>query len=310
MRALDNIQRFIVGWKFPVLMIATLFFLVLFMGVILLIPDSSGTAGAFAEDFKIWCFGYDPATGEMEWGYVWMFLIQPFLLIGILLLIWGKPLKEVLSTAPSKIGRYVGLALGFVCCFGVSLVLLVDPGPQAVTDLSFPADRIRTSHVPASFTLTNQEGEAVSLEALQGRVVLVTAVYARCGYTCPMILAQTRRVIEALSPEERDALTVVAITLDPEHDTPDVLKKLTQGQKVEAPFFNALTGEPGYVNRVLDQYGFARSLDPETGIIDHTNLFILIDRKGRIAYRFSLGQRQEAWLLDALHVLIKEDLQA
>ena len=61
------------------------------------------------------------------------------------------------------------------------------------------------------------------------------------------------------------------------------------------------------MNEVLDHYGFSRTKNLETGIIDHTNLFILVDRAGKIAFRFSLGEVQEAWLEDALRLLIAED---
>lgn len=294
------------GWRFPVVMISMLVFTMLLLVSVLLIPESASAASAFAEDFKVWCFGYDPTTGEMEWAYVWMFLIQPFFLIGLMLLVWFKPLKEVASQALLKMVPYVAVAFVVVCSMGASFTLLVDSENAPVDPTAFPAERIRTHHTPAPFALTNQDGDTVSLASLQGRVVLITAVYATCGYTCPMILAQTKRAVSQLAEEEKEDLTIIAITLDPEHDTPEVLKRLTNAQEVEAPFFNTLTGSPTDVNEILDRYGFSRSRDPETGIIDHVNLMILIDRGGLIAYRFSLGEQQEHWLTEALHYLIEE----
>jgi protein SCO1/2 len=46
--------------------------------------------------------------------------------------------------------------------------------------------------------------------------------------------------------------------------------------------------------------------DTDTGLIDHANLFILIDREGRVAYRFTLGERQQDWLGNALRLLLGE----
>ena len=43
-----------------------------------------------------------------------------------------------------------------------------------------------------------------------------------------------------------------------------------------------------------------------TRMIDHANLFLLLDREGRIAYRLSLGDQQERWLVTALQVLLRE----
>jgi len=50
----------------------------------------------------------------------------------------------------------------------------------------------------------------------------------------------------------------------------------------------------------------ARQRDPKTGVIDHSNLFILVDRQGRVSYRLTLGSRQQQWLISALQVLLAE----
>jgi protein SCO1 len=52
--------------------------------------------------------------------------------------------------------------------------------------------------------------------------------------------------------------------------------------------------------------GIERVRNAETGLIDHANLFLVIDRQGRVAYRFTLGDRQEQWLVSALRLLLAE----
>lgn len=306
MSAFGSTQRFISGWQFPVLLISIVTFLLLFMLAMLFMPDSAGAASAFAEDFRVWCFGYDPATGTMEWGYVFMFLVQPFILISIIIGVWAGPLREILSQAPAKVLPYVGGSLGLVIVLAAGLVGMAS-APQADPETAaFPADRLRTTHATAPFALTNQLGEPVNIEELRGRVVVVTAVYASCSYTCPILLMQTKRSVDALTPAEQEDLTVIAITLDPEHDRPEILRQLMNNHGVSAPRFNALTGDPAYVNRVLDRYGFTRSRRPDSDIIDHANLILVVDRSGRIAYRFSLGPLQERWMTDALRLLLDE----
>ncbi len=273
----------------------------------LLIPESAGLAAQFAEDFKVWCFGYDPATGELEWGYVWMLFIQPILLIGITLLVWWRPLQEARSVSSTRFGPYIGISFLIACGLGLGLVSIGDFDKLSATGApTFPGERIRTHHIPLPFTLVNQDGREIN-PIQSEKVVLITGVYASCGYTCPLILAQTKRVLDKLSEAEKEELLIVAITLDPDRDTPEVLKAMTEAQRLTSPLFNAVTGNPDNVNEILDRYGFARTRDPETGIIDHTNLFILIDRAGKIAFRFSLGEIQEDWLEKALHLVIAED---
>jgi protein SCO1/2 len=145
----------------------------------------------------------------------------------------------------------------------------------------------------------------VDLAALRGQVVILTAVYASCPHTCPQILTQAKRAIASLSDEERESLRIVAVTLDPAKDTPEALADLATRHGLDAPLYNLVTGEPAEVEAVLDSMGIARERDPQTGIIDHANLVLLLDRDGRIAYRLTLG-RQERWLVSALRVLVKE----
>jgi cytochrome oxidase Cu insertion factor (SCO1/SenC/PrrC family) len=119
-------------------------------------------------------------------------------------------------------------------------------------------------------------------------------------------MAQAKAAVAALTQEQRRDLTIVGITLDPENDTTERLADMAQGQEVTAPLFNFVTGEPAKVERVLDLLAVQRQRDPETGVIDHSNLFILVDRLGRVAYRLTLGKQQQRWLISALQVLLAE----
>ncbi len=121
-----------------------------------------------------------------------------------------------------------------------------------------------------------------------------------------MIFAQLRKVTETLSPGQLRELTIAAITLDPERDDVKRLAQISEAQKLALPTYHLLTGSSTSVNKVLDDYGFMRKTDPETGEIDHNNLFIVIDRGGRVAYTFTLGEIQQAWLIEALHKLLAE----
>ena len=170
----------------------------------------------------------------------------------------------------------------------------------------FPAESLRTNYGLPSFSLTNQSGRGVTPEQFKGRVVLITAIYSTCGETCPLIIDQIKRATKAITNEERSDLTILVITLDPEHDTPQVLGRMAKAHDIKAPFFNLLSGAPAEVNSVLDRLGFARQRVPQTGSIAHANLFLLVDRQGKLAYRFTLGDEQEAWMTQTIRQLIKE----
>lgn len=302
--ALETLSRLLIGWRFPAFVLFVLLFADALTVAILLIPSSNTALGAFAEEFKIWCFGYDPSTGTLEWSYVWMLLIELLVLAGVVLVVWWRPLRQVFPR-PRKLVSPAVAALSLVAASAVAFGT-IRPSRTDNGEIPFPAERIRTAFPAPDFSLINQDGSVVSLSRLRGRVVMITGVYSTCGYTCPTLMREARQAIMALTPQEQKDLTVVAITLDPERDTPRELARMAQFHRVSAPLFNLVTGDPATVHRTLDALSISRVRNTKTGVIDHANVFILVDRGGRIAYRLALGPRQRQWLPSALRVLLRE----
>jgi len=302
-----RVERFMAGWQFPAFVLSLLVLYKLLLLGLLLIPSSNEALGAFAEEFRIWCFGYDPATGRLEMGYVLTMLLEPIVLGAVVLVVWWSPLTAVVHHRPRALWAPIAAALTLVSVAGAAMIGMYRP--TAVVDSAdkpFPAAALRT-HLPApQFRLTNQDGQPVSLSDFAGRVVMVTASYSTCGHTCPRILAQARSVVGALTADELRDFRVLSVTLDPERDTAEHLAMFARGQTLPTPTYHLLTGAVDTVNGVLDRLSVARSRNPETGVIEHANLFILVDRQGRIAYRFTLGETQERWLKEALHLLLRE----
>jgi protein SCO1/2 len=298
--AIGTLQRFMTGGSFP----AFVLWLVLFYELLLLWLLTAPTgSSAFVDEFRVWCLGYDPATGRSQWSYVMAMTVPQALLAGAVALLWWPPLRAM-CRRPVAMARHAGAAAALVAVAAAGFAALV--GEPASGELPFPAEALRTAHPAPDLLLTNQLQEPVDLSALRGKVVMLTAVYASCPHTCPLVLAQSKRAVAALTPEEREELRVVAVTLDPERDSPEVLAQVARIQHMSAPLYNLVTGDAEAVERVLDAMGVARHRDPETGLIDHTSLFILVDRDGKVAYRLGLGDRQERWLVSALRVLLRE----
>ena len=75
-----------------------------------------------------------------------------------------------------------------------------------------------------NFTATDQNGDVYSFEDEAEGVVVVSFIFTRCPDVCP-ILTQLLIAVEAeLTAEERADVTFVSISVDPEYDTPEVLK--------------------------------------------------------------------------------------
>lgn len=139
------------------------------------------------------------------------------------------------------------------------------------------------------FSLTSQDGKPVALAALRGKVVAVTFIYAGCPDICPLLTEKMAQVQDELGANFGTKITFVSITLDPEHDTVEVLKQYAQlfGSKPEGWAF--LTGPSEAIRDVAHRYGvfFSRNQD---GSIDHTQLTTLIDVDGQMRVQY-LGAR-------------------
>ena len=163
--------------------------------------------------------------------------------------------------------------------------------------LPFPAGRIRTAFAMPQFTLTDHTGNAVSIADYKGRVVLLTAVYSSCATTCPLILMQIRKALAQLSPAEHKDVAVIAISLNPAVDTRALRAATVEMYCGGKPWdVHFVSGESADVNVLLDKLQVTRTVNPQTGQIEHANLFFILDREGKIAYRLSLSQQQEPWL--------------
>ena len=301
--AFNRIQGFFEGGGFPVFALCLIVFYQLLLLALLLMPAGETGLAAFADEFRVWCFGYDPATGRLQWGYVVGMMTPPLMLGAILVLVWFEPLRTLLRHPAALVAPAGAAALLVAGAAGAFSVL----GSTLDRDeLPFPAEALRTAHHPPELRLTNQVGERVDLGQLRGKVVMLTGVYASCPHTCPLILAQAKRAIGELAPEEQADLRVVAVTMDPEHDSSEVLAELAGMHGMETPLYNLVTGDANEVERILDAMGITRKRDPKTGVIDHANLFLLVDRDGEVAYRLTLGELQERWLVSALKLLLRE----
>jgi protein SCO1/2 len=218
--------------------------------------------------------------------------------------IWSDTFREALAR-PRQSVPWAVAGLGVVFASAVAMAAM-QPETRPQGELPFPADSLRTELRAPEVKLTNHRGQPVDLSELRGKVVVVTAVYASCGFTCPTILQQAKASLEELTPEERADVVVLGISLDAAHDSPEVLARLAEGQQLTGDGWHLLTGEPAVVEQTLLDLGFSWTKDPETGRIDHANLFMVVDRDGRIAYRLGLGERQQRWLVSALKTLLLE----
>jgi protein SCO1/2 len=141
----------------------------------------------------------------------------------------------------------------------------------------------------ADFTLTTQDGGRLSLKDLRGKVVAVTFIYTGCADTCPLLTAKLAAIGGRLGTAVGRTVQFVAISVDPERDTPDILKHYAGRHGVDARGWAFLTGSPLEVREVARRYGVYYR-QSERGDVDHTFLTSLIDQRGILRVQY-LGVR-------------------
>ena len=308
----DAVRRFLTGTGLTVFVGTTTLVYEAFLLLIIASPPNWGAWGAFSEEFKIWCFSYDPRTGGMEWMAVAVMLAEPLFIVGLLIGMgrWCRPAASALSKPGS---RHLGSALAGFCLGTLAIGGLYAygrPSEGGQPPPPFPGERIRTQLLPPAFTLDDHQGRPVSSpKAGGGRVTLVTGVYALCSTTCPEILLQIKDLIAGLSPDRRARLDVLALSLNPDYDTTELMARIAEGYSLPYPQFRYANGGTRVMIPLLRDFQFAARRNPATGLVDHANLFILIDANGRIAYRFNLDQRHRPWLIAAVESLTDEAIE-
>ena len=139
------------------------------------------------------------------------------------------------------------------------------------------------------FVLLDQDGFRFTPAELRGKVSVVTFIYATCTDTCPLLTAKMASLQKPLGADFGTRVRFVSITVDPQVDTPAVLKSYATAHGANLAGWSFLTGSSAAIDNVVRSYGaFAKRT--ERGGVDHLFLTSLIDRQGRIRVQY-LGYR-------------------
>jgi protein SCO1/2 len=147
--------------------------------------------------------------------------------------------------------------------------------------------------VGGPFHLEDQNGKPVSDEDMKGRPFLVFFGFAHCPDVCPTTLFEMSEVIRQLG-KDADRIGALFITVDPERDTPAVLKDYLSSFD---PHLRGLSGDPAAINAAIKAYRvYAKKIPLEGGdyTMDHTAVVYLMDKDGHFVAPFNLKRSPEA----------------
>jgi protein SCO1 len=176
------------------------------------------------------------------------------------------------------------VALALLILASLVLVQLYDARDPAAQEQALP----KIAPAP-DFTLTSQDGAPVKLADYRGKVVAVTFIFTLCAETCPVLTPMMSFVQDQLGNDFGEKIRFVSITVDPERDTPEVLKDYAQAFGANLSGWAFLTGTPDAIRDLTRRYGVFAS-KTASGSIDHTFLTSIIDQRGILRVQY-LGVR-------------------
>jgi protein SCO1/2 len=132
------------------------------------------------------------------------------------------------------------------------------------------------------FTLTNQDGEPVTLSRFAGKVVAVSFMYTSCHSPdfCFRLTNNFGLLQRRFGSRLGRDLVLLTITFDPVHDQPEVLARYGATWKADSRGWHLLTGPAPDVRRICRTFGM--NAWPDMGMITHDLRTAVIDREGRL----------------------------
>ncbi len=154
-----------------------------------------------------------------------------------------------------------------------------------------------SQHYIPDFTFTNQEDKPVGKAEMEGKITIVDFFFTSCPSICPKMSAEMERVNDMFRDEPM--VRIMSISIDPEYDTPEILKAYAEEHNGEAGKWDFLTG-PKDITYQLAKCGFVLPTLDGMGVPDdfvHSDKFVLIDELGRVRGYYSGTSREDVDLL-------------
>ena len=135
------------------------------------------------------------------------------------------------------------------------------------------------------FELTDQNNAKISNKDYAGKVYVMEFFFSTCPSICPIMNKNMVEVEKAFSTEKN--FGIASVTINPDNDTPEVLKAHAAKLGVTAPNWHFLTGDKDYIFNLANK-GFNLYVGENNkalGNFEHSGLFALIDKNGNIRCR-------------------------
>ncbi|MDB3907521.1 SCO family protein [Crocinitomicaceae bacterium] len=158
-----------------------------------------------------------------------------------------------------------------------------DLNPEVVDE---SVRNIGYGHSIGEFSMTNQDGETVTLDEVKGKIHVAEYFFTHCDSICPIMNKQMQRVHRKF--KSNDDVKILSFTVDPQNDTVQRMKWYANKHNASGDNWHFLTGDKEDLYQLARTSYFtlkpaeARNLGDAGSDFIHTNNFVLVDRELRI----------------------------
>lgn len=160
----------------------------------------------------------------------------------------------------------------------------------------------------ADFSLTNQNGGAVSLADLRGHVWIADIIFTRCPGPCLRMTRQMKELQDALPKSNQTKL--VSLTTDPEYDTPAILKTYAERNGADTNRWSFLSGAKKQINNLavdsLKLSAVEKKPEERESAEDlwvHSTIFVIVDKHAQLRGVYQTGGEDVSWPAEKQKVL-------
>lgn len=218
------------------------------------------------------------------------------------------PLSSGLISAQSAIAQTLNnpslahrLPRRVVVLSGVTLAALALVGCEKAKPASYRGIDITGADYGRDFKLTDPEGRERSLADFKGKAVMIFFGFTQCPDVCPTALVRAAEVKRLLG-EDGSRLQVVFVTVDPERDTPEVLRAYTAAFD---PSFIGLYADLQHTAETAKEFKvyFKKVPTGSSYTMDHSALSYVYDPAGKLRLALRHEQSAQDYAADLRHIL-------
>jgi protein SCO1/2 len=135
------------------------------------------------------------------------------------------------------------------------------------------------------FELTDQNNKKITNKDMLGKVYLVEFFFSRCPTICPIMNTNMRAIEDEIN---NPGFGIISITIDPENDTPELLKQHAEKIGVKSPDWHFLTGDRTYIGNLADKFNiYVGDEEDKSENLNHSGMIALVDKEGNIRCRYN-----------------------